>query len=482
MLAGNPLIFQNFIDGPARRFIWCVPMPETSTIAGNFTYNAQKSGGKVRIALGRVSHEIGAAVRALADDGIIPGAKVWVPELSQFRDGGAKADLFTSKPHYQIPPVEIEDQQAFVDDLKGSHVVFVHSISGPKLSARKDHLEHFLRTVRRWTQDDVKFTVVLTKGYGDREDRDQVVKKNGVEYPKFNSQACRDFAEDIKFWGAGKVRLVLVEPHSFYAMQIFEDVLGAENVIFPSAAPLFGKLYRGEDVLFMSPDGGKALGTNLLHEASLVRAGMAQLVKEGAIPTHAALLRYLKSDIPLLDKVRHGDGEVSTQLISGREYVRDRKIVLIDDISGSGVTLEQGALALLNAGAKEVEACITHGEFQTYRPDERHKFAETINALQFILSGQFNDRAAIQKVRVAGTAPRLWGRFAQPSYLPEDDRDRVEIIELGETLIAPWIINACDMEAGRRLTHPDLVSLRAPGSNGNGRSRPIIVPASRQIL
>jgi hypoxanthine phosphoribosyltransferase len=49
------------------------------------------------------------------------------------------------------------------------------------------------------------------------------------------------------------------------------------------------------------------------------------------------------------------DGELFLQFSTGQEYkVRDKKVLLFDDVSTTGTTLEQSAYLLRQAGAREV--------------------------------------------------------------------------------------------------------------------------------
>ena len=60
-------------------------------------------------------------------------------------------------------------------------------------------------------------------------------------------------------------------------------------------------------------------------------------------------------------KNRHGDREVEIML--PQVDVKDRAVVLLDDIASSGRTLAQAARALLAAGARSVDVAVTHALF-----------------------------------------------------------------------------------------------------------------------
>ena len=441
-------------------------------ILSQFGDSARYKAQKIRIALGRNSPEVGRSVVALSNSGLFPNLKMWVPELDQFKDHSLRTDLFTKKKHYGIDPVGLKEQQAFVDDLKGAHVIFSHSISGPKLPARKTQLEHFLSSVRHHTDDDVSFTVILSKGYGDREDRDQVVEVDGIEYPKFNSLACRDFARSLKLFGGDRLRLIMLEPHSFDAIQIFEEVLGEENVIFPTLSPFFGRDELNGSYP-MSPDGGKGIDRPMA-EASLVRAAIAKFARDGEKITNAGVEAYLREEAPLIDKVRIEDGVVKSQLIRGADFIKGKDLVLMDDISGSGKTAEEAAINLLSQGARSVRLIVSHGEFQYIKEEERKKFDGQSNALAYLLTREFNGQPLLTDITVGGTIPRLEKRFKQPSYLPQELRDRVHIAAIGDRVIVPWMVNACDLQAGLLPTFKDEVILKPPLNTHTGRSQGVI--------
>ena len=60
-------------------------------------------------------------------------------------------------------------------------------------------------------------------------------------------------------------------------------------------------------------------------------------------------------------KNRHGDREV--EVVLPQVDVKDRAVVLLDDIASSGRTLAQAARALLAAGARSVDVAVTHALF-----------------------------------------------------------------------------------------------------------------------
>lgn len=92
----------------------------------------------------------------------------------------------------------------------------------------------------------------------------------------------------------------------------------------------------GGDMMFVSPDVG-----------GVVRA--------------RSLARKLDADLAIIDKRRERAGVSEVMNIIGD--VRGRNCILVDDIVDSAGTLCNAAVALMDAGAKSVNAYVTHGVF-----------------------------------------------------------------------------------------------------------------------
>lgn len=72
-----------------------------------------------------------------------------------------------------------------------------------------------------------------------------------------------------------------------------------------------------------------------------------------------AIARPFGLDVLIGEKTRSGDRDVSIT-IPGMERVKGRRVILVDDVISSGMTLECAARLLKQAGASEVEAIATH--------------------------------------------------------------------------------------------------------------------------
>ncbi|MGZ6060501.1 MAG: ribose-phosphate pyrophosphokinase, partial [Myxococcaceae bacterium] len=79
----------------------------------------------------------------------------------------------------------------------------------------------------------------------------------------------------------------------------------------------------------------------------------------GGVVRARALAKRLEADLAIVDKRRSGPGETEVMNIIGD--VRGRRCVMFDDIVDSAGTLCNAAQALIDHGAAEVSAYVTHG-------------------------------------------------------------------------------------------------------------------------
>jgi len=104
------------------------------------------------------------------------------------------------------------------------------------------------------------------------------------------------------------------------------------------ALPLFLDYFKnvGEDFVVASPDTG-----------GVTRARkMAENIEN--------------SRLVVLGKTRKEAGEVEQIFVIGKEKVKDRDVILIDDMIDTGTTLIKGAYELKKSGARNIYACATH--------------------------------------------------------------------------------------------------------------------------
>jgi ribose-phosphate pyrophosphokinase len=79
----------------------------------------------------------------------------------------------------------------------------------------------------------------------------------------------------------------------------------------------------------------------------------------GGVVRARALAKRLEADLAIVDKRRSGPGETEVMNIIGD--VRGRRCVMFDDIVDSAGTLCNAAQAIIDHGAAEVSAYVTHG-------------------------------------------------------------------------------------------------------------------------
>jgi ribose-phosphate pyrophosphokinase len=133
---------------------------------------------------------------------------------------------------------------------------------------------------------------------------------------------------------AGADRVLTMDLHSGQIQGFFD--IPTDNL---QAAPLMAgdikeNYAKTSDLLIVSPDVG-----------GVVRA--------------LALASRLHADLAIVDKRRSGPGQTAVANIIGD--VSGRRLIMFDDIVDSAGTLCSAAQSLMEAGAKEVSAYVTHG-------------------------------------------------------------------------------------------------------------------------
>jgi len=110
--------------------------------------------------------------------------------------------------------------------------------------------------------------------------------------------------------------------------------------------------------------------TDNLHAAPLMAADIKENYSKtsdlmivspdvGGVVRALAVASRLNADLAIVDKRRTGPGKTEVANIIGD--VTDRRLIIFDDIVDSAGTLCSAAQSLIDAGAKEVSAYITHG-------------------------------------------------------------------------------------------------------------------------
>ena len=178
---------------------------------------------------------------------------------------------------------------------------------------------------------------------------------------------------------AGADRVLTMDLHSGQIQGFFD--IPTDNL---AAAPLMGNDVKSRyentsELMIVSPDVG-----------GVVRA--------------LALARRLNADLAIVDKRRSAPGKSQVANIIGE--VAGRRLILFDDIVDSAGTLCNAAEALVEAGATEVSAYITHGVLSGVAHD---RVAKSV-LKELVITDSIEATVAVRgcaKIRQVSCAPLL---------------------------------------------------------------------------
>ena len=214
------------------------------------------------------------------------------------------------------------DMEVFVEikeNVRGEDVFVIQSTSYPA----NDNVMELLVTLDALRRGSAKRITAVLPYYGyARQDR-----KSGPRTPI----SAKLLANLITTAGADRV--LTIDLHAGQIQGFFDiptDNLFAETVFNTDIK----KKYKNGKILIVSPDVG-----------GVVRA--------------RAIARRLDVDLAIIDKRRQQVGMSEVMNIIGD--VKGRNCIMVDDIVDSGGTLCNAAKALIEAGAKSVDAYVTHG-------------------------------------------------------------------------------------------------------------------------
>ena len=214
------------------------------------------------------------------------------------------------------------DMEVFVEiheNVRGEDVFVVQSTSYPA----NDHVMELLVTLDALRRGSARRVTAVLPYYGyARQDR-----KSGPRTPI----SAKLLANLIT--SAGADRVLTIDLHAAQIQGFFD--IPTDNLY---GAPVFTadikSRYENGQLMIVSPDVG-----------GVVRA--------------RALANRLNADLAIIDKRRPKAGVSEVMNIIGD--VSDRHCIMVDDIVDSGGTLCNAAQALMDAGAKSVDAYVTHG-------------------------------------------------------------------------------------------------------------------------
>ena len=214
------------------------------------------------------------------------------------------------------------DMEVFVEideNVRGEDVFVIQSTSYPA----NDNLMELLVTLDALRRGSARRVTAVLPYFGyARQDR-----KTGPRTP-ISAKLVANLITN-----AGADRVLTFDLHAGQIQGFFD--IPVDNLF---AGPLFSddisKNYNGSGLVVVSPDVG-----------GVVRA--------------RALAKRLDADLAIIDKRREQAGVSEVMHIIGD--VKDRHCIMVDDICDSAGTLCNAAVALMNDGAKSVDAYITHG-------------------------------------------------------------------------------------------------------------------------
>ncbi|PHR94100.1 MAG: phosphoribosylpyrophosphate synthetase [Robiginitomaculum sp.] len=217
------------------------------------------------------------------------------------------------------------DQEIFVrinENVRGEDIFIILSTSAPA----NDHLMELLILIDALMRASAeRITAVIPYfGYA-RQDR-----KSGGRTPISAKLVANLITK------AGADRVLTLDLHAGQIQGFFDiptDNLFGQPVFEADIKSEYTRKERA-DIMFVSPDTG------------------------GVVRTRALAKRF-EADIAIVDKRRPKAGESEVMNIIGD--VEGRSCILLDDIVDSGGTLCNAAKALMESGAKDVTAYITHG-------------------------------------------------------------------------------------------------------------------------
>ena len=260
------------------------------------------------------------------------------------------------------------DNELFVaidENVRGEDVFLIQSTSFPA----NDHLMELLICIDALTRASAKrITAVLPYfGYA-RQDR-----KMGGRTPISAKLVANLITR------AGADRVLTMDLHSGQIQGFFDiptDNLLATPVL---AEDIRDNYVRSKELMIVSPD-------------------------VGGVSRARAIADRLNADLAIVDKRRSAPGESEVMNIIGD--VKDRRCIVFDDIVDGGGTLCNAAKALIDAGASEVSAYVSHGVLSGSAVQRIETSA--LKELVVTNSIEADDRVmGSEKIRVVSVAPLI---------------------------------------------------------------------------
>ncbi len=206
---------------------------------------------------------------------------------------------------------------AYDESVRGSHVFIIQATPPPS-----DHIMELLLMIDAARRASARHVTAVVPYFGyarqDRKDRPRV------------AIAAKLLANMIS--AAGADRIMTCDLHAGQIQGFFDipvDHLDGSYVFVP-----YLKKLKLENMVFASPDVGGSKRTR--HYA-----------------------KFFEADMVICDKYRKRANEIASMQVIGD--VKDRDVVLVDDMVDTAGTLSKAAIVLKEKGARSVRAVCTHG-------------------------------------------------------------------------------------------------------------------------
>ncbi|MDR0971438.1 MAG: ribose-phosphate pyrophosphokinase [Bacteroidales bacterium] len=214
-----------------------------------------------------------------------------------------------------------EFQPSFEQNIRGCDVFIIQSTFAPS-----DNLMELLMYVDAAKRASAKKIIAVIPYFGfarqDRKDKPRV---------PISAKLIADLLHAV-----GITRIITIDLHADQIQGFFDvpvDHLYASSIFIPYLRGLANDNFKLNDVLFASPDVG---GTKRASEyAKKLGCGFVMCYKQRNKPNEVGVMQLI------------GD-------------VKDKHVILVDDIVDTGSTLCKAAQVIMDNGAKSVRAMITH--------------------------------------------------------------------------------------------------------------------------
>lgn len=259
-----------------------------------------------------------------------------------------------------------KDGEIIVDipeSVRGQNIYVIQSTCNPAT----EKLMELLIFVDAMKRASAKSITVITPYYGySRQDRKAKARE------PITAKLVADMLEV-----AGIDRIVTLDLHAPQIQGFFS--VPADDL---SAIPLFGRhllqSLKGKEIVVVSPDHGGV--TRARRLANILHAPIAIIDKRRPQPNIAEIMNII------------GD-------------VEGKVAVMIDDITDTAGTLIAGAKAVIDAGAEDVYACVSHG-LLSY-PAKDNILASCIKQLIITDSVPLSPENCCDKIKVVSIAPMI---------------------------------------------------------------------------